>query len=73
MPHPRGLDFVLRFKVYANHAADTVNIISRTGFLIHLNYAIVYWFYNKHNNMESIIFGSEFVAMKHCCEYLQRI
>ena len=28
------------------------------------------WFSNKQASVESGSFGSEFVAMKHCCEYI---
>jgi hypothetical protein len=34
MPQPRGMGFVLRAKVDANHAADTVTRRSQTGFLV---------------------------------------
>jgi hypothetical protein len=36
MPEPRGLGFVIRAKVDADHAADTVTRRSRTGFLAYL-------------------------------------
>ena len=42
-------------------------------FLLHLNYATVYWFSKKHTSVESSIFGSEFVAINQCCEYLRGI
>ena len=46
-PHPRGLGFVLQAKVDAHHAADIVTRRPRTGFLIYLNCATVYWFSKK--------------------------
>ena len=58
-------------KVDADHAGDTVTRRSRTGFLIYLNNALVYWFSKKQTSVESSSFGSEFVAMKQCCEYLK--
>ena len=58
MPQPQGLGFVLQAKVDADHAADTVNRRSRTGFLIHLNCATVYWLYKKQNSVESRSFES---------------
>ena len=70
-PPPRGLGFVQRAKVDADHAGDTVTRRSRTGFLIYLNNALVYWFSKKQTSVESSSFGSEFVAMKQCCEYLK--
>ena len=44
---------------------------SRTGFLVYLNIVLVYWFSKKQLDVESCSFGSEFVAMKQCCEYLR--
>ena len=58
-------------KVDADHAADTVTRRSRTGFLVYLNSALIFWFSKKQNSCESSTFGSEFTAMKQCCEYLR--
>jgi hypothetical protein len=71
MPEPRGQGFVINAKVDADHAADTVTRRSRTGFFVYLNSAPVYWSSNKQTSCESSSFGSEFVAMKQCCEYLR--
>jgi hypothetical protein len=71
MPQPRGLGFVLQAKVDADHAADTVTRRSRTGFLVFLNSAPIYWLSKKQASVESSSFGSEFCAMKHCCEYIR--
>ena len=71
MPEPRGMGFVMRAKVDADHASDTVTRRSRTGFLVYLNCAPVYWWSKKQNSVESSTFGSEFIAMKQCCEYLR--
>jgi hypothetical protein len=71
MPEPRGRGFVITAKVDADHAADTVTRRSRTGFLVYLNCAPVYWLSKKQTSVESSSFGSEFVAMKQCCEYLR--
>ena len=70
MPEPRGHGFIMRAKVDADHASDTVSRQSRTGFLIYLNFALVYWWSKKQTSVESSSFGSEFVAMKQCCEYI---
>jgi len=71
MPEPRGLGFVMRAKVDADHASDTVTRRSRTGFLVYLNCALVYWSSKKQTSVESSSFGSEFCAMKQCCEYIR--
>ena len=73
MHQPRGLGFVLRATFNADHAADTVNRRPRTVFLVYLNCATLYWFSKKHTSVESSSVGSEFVAMKKCCEYLRGI
>ena len=46
-PHPQRLGFVLQAKVDAHHAAENVTRRPRTGFLIYLNCATVYWFSKK--------------------------
>jgi hypothetical protein len=71
MPQPCGLGFTMSAKVEADHAADTVTRRSRTGFLVRLNSSLIYWSSRKQNSVESSSFGSEFIAMKQCCEYLR--
>ena len=71
MPEPRGKAFVIRAKVDADHASDTVTRRSRTGFLVWLNCSLIYWWSKKQNSVESSSFGTEFIAMKQCCEYLR--
>ena len=71
MPMPRGIGFIMSAKVDADHASDTVSRRSRTGFLIYLNCSLTYWMSRKQTSVESSSFGSEFVAMKQCCEYLR--
>ena len=71
MPEPRGHGFIMRAKGDADHASDTVSRCSRTGLLIYLNCALVYWWSKKQTSVESSSFGSEFVAMKQCCEYIR--
>jgi hypothetical protein len=43
---------------------------SRTGFFVYLSSAPVHWMSKKQGSVESSTFGSEFCAMKHCCEFL---
>jgi hypothetical protein len=70
MLEPQGQGFVISAKVDADHASDTVTERSRTGFFVYLNCAPVYWLSKKQTSCESSSFGSGFVAMKQCCEYL---
>jgi hypothetical protein len=71
MPEPRGQGFVISSKVDADHASDSVTRRSRTGFLVWINSCLVYFLSKKQTSVETSSFGSEFVAMKQCCEYLR--
>ena len=71
MPQPRGMGFIMSAMVDADHAADTTTRRSRTGFIVYLNCAPIYWMSKKQNSIESSSFGSEFTAMKQCTEYVR--
>ena len=71
MPEPRGLGFVMRSFVDADHATDSITRRSRTGFLVYLNSAPIYWMSRKQTSVETSSFGSEFIAMKQCTEYVR--
>ena len=60
-------------KVDTNHASDTISLCSRTGFLVYLNCALVYWWSKKQTGIESSSFGSEFIVIWQCCEYICRL
>ena len=70
MPKPRGMGFVIWAKVDVDHASDTTTRRSRTGFLVYINSAPIFWWSKKQTSVQSSSFGSEFIAMKQCCEYL---
>ena len=70
MPELGGQGFIMHAKVDADHASDTITRHSRTGFLVYLNCAPIYWWSKKQNSVESSSFGSKFIAMKQCCEYV---
>jgi len=70
-PQPRGLGFTTRAFVDADHATDDVTRRSRTGFLVYIQNAPVYWFSKKQTSVETSSFGSEFAAMKQCTEYIR--
>ena len=70
-PPARGLGFVIRAYVDADHAGNLITRRSRTGFIIFLNNAPIYWLSKRQTGIETSSFGSEFMAMKHCCEYLR--
>ena len=65
------MGFIMSAMVDADHAADTTCRKSRTGFLVYLNCALIYWMSKKQVSVEFASFGSEFTAMKHCTECLR--
>lgn len=71
MPEPRGNGFIMRAFVDADHAGDSITRKSRSGFIVYLNNAPIYWLSKKQTGIETSSFGSEFTAMKHCCEYIR--
>jgi len=70
-PEPRGFGFKMRAFVDSDHAGDSVTRRSRTGFIIFLNNAPIYWTSKKQTSIETSTFGAEFIAMKVCCEYIR--
>ena len=73
MPEPRGKGMIMSAYVDADHAGDSVTRRSRTGFLIYLQSPLIYWHSKKQTSVETSTFGSEFMAMKHCTEYIRRL
>ena len=61
----------MRAYVDSDHAGEKLTRRSRTGFLVYLNSAPIYWLSKKQTAVETSSFGSEFIAMKQCCEYLR--
>ena len=71
MPVPHGQSMTMRVFVDADHAGDQVTHRSRTGFIVFLNNAPIYWSSKKQTSCETSTFGSEFVAMKQATEYVR--
>jgi hypothetical protein len=71
LPTPRGLGLTMRPFVDADHATDSMTRKSRTGILVYLNDAPIYWLSKKQMSVQTSLFGSEFTAMKACTEYIQ--
>ena len=71
MSQPCGMGFVMRSYIDADHASDFITCRSRTGLLLYLNYAPVYWMLNKKKIVETSSFQSEFIPMKQCTEYIR--
>lgn len=70
-PEPRGYGFKIRAYVDSDHAGDSTTRRSRTGFIVYLNNAPIYYTSKKQTSVETSSFGSEFIAMKTCCEYIR--
>ena len=66
MPNHRGQVLIVSAYVDNDHAGDTVTRISKTGFYIYCNNALVYWMSKKQVSIETSSFESEFVAIKAC-------
>jgi len=71
MPIPLGKSMTMQVFVDADHAGDLITCQSRTGFIVFLNNAPIYWSSKKQNSVETSFFGSEFVAMKQATEYVR--
>ena len=57
--------------VDSDHAGNILRRRSRTGFLVYLQCAPIYWKSAKQGTIETSSFGSEFCAMKTACEYVR--
>ena len=68
---PLGIGFTIRAYVDSDHAGDEITRRSRTGFISFLNNSPIYWSSKKQGGIETSSFGSKFMAMKQCCEYLR--
>ena len=70
IPQARGMVFVMQAYINADHAGESITRRYRTGYLVYLNFAPVYWMSKKEISIETSSFGSEFIAMKQCTEYI---
>jgi hypothetical protein len=72
MPKPCGPLMTMQvFVVDADHAGDLLTRGSRSGFIVFLYGASIYWSSKKQTSCETSTFGSEFVAMKQATEYIR--
>ena len=71
MPKPHGKGMDMRVYVNSDHAEDTVARRSRTGFVIFLNGAPIYWNSKKQTSFETSSFGSKLCTMKQATEYVK--
>jgi hypothetical protein len=59
MPLSLGPSMTMRVFVDSDHAGDLVTRHSRTGFIVFLNGAPIYWSSKKQTSCETSTFGSE--------------
>lgn len=71
MPDPLGRGFTIRVFFDADHAGESLTRRSRTGFVVFLNNAPIYWHSKKQTSCETSTFGSEFIAAKQAAEYVR--
>ena len=69
-PEPPGMEFILWTYVDAYHAGDRLARRLRSGILVFINSSSIYWLSKKQMSFETSSFGSEFVAMNICCDYI---
>ena len=61
----------MRVHIDSDHAGESLTRRSRTGFIVYLNKAPIYWMSKKQASCETSTFGSEFCAMKQGTEYVR--
>jgi hypothetical protein len=70
-PPPRGLPVQINAFVDASHARNRLNRCSHTGNLIYLNRSPTIWYSKALKNIETLTFGSEFVALRLATEIIR--
>ena len=70
MPKPLGKGFTVQCFGDADHEGELFTHRPRTGYIVLLNNAPIYWFSKKMSSIQTSTFDSEFMAMKQATEYL---
>ena len=73
MPDPLGLPVDTFVFVDSDHGGNKVNRKSRTGILIFINKAPIYWYSKQAPSVESSTFGAEFYAMRVAVEMVKAL
>ena len=69
-PSPILISFTLMDFIDSYHSSDSFTQLSTTGLIALLSSDPVFAYSKKQVSCETSIFGSEFVTMKHFCEFL---
>ena len=72
-PKPLGKEVTLRMFVDSDHEGDKCDRLSRMGFMIIMNTAMINWNTKKQATVKGAVFGSEFVSTKQGVEALRGI
>ena len=73
MPTPLGKTMRMHVYVDSDHAGDSLTRRSRTGFVVFLNSASIFWFSKRQtSSCETSTLGSEFITVKTACVRLLR-
>ena len=70
MAEPLGKEVVMGCFLDADHSGEKLTCRPRSGFIIVLQMAPIYYCSKRHNTVKISNFGSEFMAMKLACEYI---
>ena len=73
MPNPLGKPVVISVFVDSDHGGNKVNRKSRTGVLIFVNKAPVYWYSKQAPGVETSTFGAEFYALRTAVEMVKTL
>ena len=73
MPEPLGQSVDTSVFVDSDHGGNKVNRKSRTGILIFINKAPIYWYSKQAPSVESSTFGAEFYAMRIAVEMVKAL
>ena len=71
IPEPLGKEIAMCCFVYDDRAGEKLTRRYRSGFIIFLQMAPIYYCSKRQNTVETSTFGSEFMAMKLACEYIR--
>ena len=63
-PETLGRSVQITAFVDSDHTGDLITRQSRTGVLIYMNRALIIWHSKCQNSVETLTFGSEFMALK---------
>ena len=73
MPEALGKSVQTICYVDANNAGSLLNRRSNSGILIYINNTPVIWYSNRYNTVETLYFGSEFVALRVATELVESL